>query len=53
MVLAAALFLLCLLVAVVGAVDRRFEALAGRIAVLELELGRPVLMDASVGLSGV
>ena len=52
-VLAAALFLLCLLVAVVGAVDRRFEALAGRIAVLELELGRPVLMDASVGLSGV
>ena len=52
-VLAAALFLLCLLVAVVGAVNRRFEALAGRIAVLELELGRPVLMDASVGLSGV
>ena len=50
MVLAAALFLLCLLVAVVGAVNRRFEALAGRIAVLE-ELGRPMLVDASAGLS--
>ena len=33
--LAAALVLLCLLVAVVGAIDRRFEALVGRIAVLE------------------
>ena len=48
-VLAAALFLLCLLVAVVGAVNRRFEALAGRIAALELELGQPMLMDASAG----
>ena len=34
-VLAAALVLLCLLVAVVGAIDKRFEALVGRIAVLE------------------
>ena len=33
--LAAALVLLCLLVAVVGAIDRRFEALVGRIDVLE------------------
>ena len=33
--LAAALVLLCLLVAVVGAIDRRFEVLVGRIAVLE------------------
>ena len=33
--MAAALVLLCLLVAVVGAIDRRFEALVGRIAVLE------------------
>ena len=33
--LAAALVLLCLLVAVVGAIDMRFEALVGRIAVLE------------------
>ena len=51
-VLAAALFLLCLLVAVVGAVNRRFEALAGRIAALELELGQPMLMDASAGGRG-
>ena len=29
-----------LLVAVVGAIDRRFEALTGRIAGLEAELGR-------------
>ena len=50
-VLAAVLFLLCLLVAVVGAVNKRFEALAGRIAVLELELGRPMLVDASAGWS--
>ena len=49
--MAAALFLLCLLVAVVGAVNRRFEALAGRIAVLVLELGRPMLVDASAGWS--
>ena len=49
-VLAAVLFLLCLLVAVVEAVNRRFEALAGRIAVLELELGRPMLSVASTGL---
>ena len=34
-VLGAALALLCLLVAVVGAIDRRFEALVSRIAVLE------------------
>ena len=40
MVLAAVLFSLCLLVAVVGAIDRRFEALTGRIAGLEAELGR-------------
>ena len=50
-VLAAVLFLLCLLVAVVGVVNRRFEALVGQIAVLELELGRPMLVDASAGWS--
>ena len=31
--------LLCLLVGVVGAIDRRFEAMAGRIVALEVELG--------------
>ena len=37
-----ALVLSCLLVAVGVAIDRRFEALAGRIAFLEGELGRPL-----------
>ena len=44
-----ALFLLCLLVGVVGAVNMRFEALAGRIAALELELDRPSLTNAWAG----
>ena len=47
------MFLLCLLVAEVGAVNMRFEALAGRIAALELELDRPSLTDAWVGGGGV
>ena len=50
-VLVVALVLLCLLVAVVGAVNRRFEALAGRIAAVELELGRPMLVDVSAHVS--
>ena len=37
-----ALVLSCLLVVVGVAIDRRFEALAGRIAFLEGELGRPL-----------
>ena len=36
---AVVLVLLCLSVGVVGAIDRRFEAMAGRIAALEEELG--------------
>ena len=53
-VLVVALLLLCLLVAVVWAVNRQFEALAGRIAALELELelGQPSLTDAWVGGGG-
>ena len=49
-----ALFSLGMLVAMVGAVNRRFEALAGWIAALELELelGQPSLTDAWVGGGG-
>ena len=45
--------MLCMLIAVVGAINKRFEALAGRIAALELELDRPSLTDAWVGGRGV
>ena len=47
------MFLLCLLVAMVGAVNKWFEALAGRIAALEVELDRPSLTNAWVGVGGV
>lgn len=52
-VLAVALFLLCMLIGVVGAVNMRFEALIGQIATLELELDRPSLTDAWVSGGGV